>query len=148
MYPSVLSLRAMLCWVVRRLKQKRREEQLRCSWRSWARRGISCEERYRSSTTRWISWLRPSRNLKPLRDFWSREQSRWRWGDGALDLISFLHCEILICTRSFSLLCFPQREKLQVEEMLKDVRKNEEEMCQSNQSLLTRLEDVQVSSEV
>lgn len=38
----------------------------------------------------------------------------------------------------------PQREKQQVEEMLKDVRRNEEEMCQSNQSLLTRLEDVQV----
>lgn len=38
----------------------------------------------------------------------------------------------------------PQREKQQVEETLKDVRRNEEEMCQSNQSLLTRLEDVQV----
>lgn len=37
-----------------------------------------------------------------------------------------------------------QREKQQVEEALKDVRRNEEEMCQSNQSLLTRLEDVQV----
>lgn len=37
-----------------------------------------------------------------------------------------------------------QREKQQVEEMLNDVRRNEEEMCQSNQSLLTRLEDVQV----
>lgn len=40
----------------------------------------------------------------------------------------------------------PQREKQQVEEMLKDVRRNEEEMCQSNQSLLTRLEDVQVKT--
>lgn len=39
---------------------------------------------------------------------------------------------------------FLQREKQQVEEALKDVRRNEEEMCQSNQSLLTRLEDVQV----
>ncbi len=38
----------------------------------------------------------------------------------------------------------PQRERQQVEEALKDVRRNEEEMCQSNQSLLTRLEDVQV----
>lgn len=38
----------------------------------------------------------------------------------------------------------PQREKQQVEETLKDVRRNEEEMCQSNQSLLARLEDVQV----
>lgn len=38
----------------------------------------------------------------------------------------------------------PQREKQQVEEVLNDVRRNEEEMCQSNQSLLTRLEDVQV----
>lgn len=37
-----------------------------------------------------------------------------------------------------------QREKQQVEEALRDVRRNEEEMCQSNQSLLTRLEDVQV----
>ncbi|XP_039665329.1 cingulin-like protein 1 isoform X2 [Perca fluviatilis] len=36
-----------------------------------------------------------------------------------------------------------EREKQQVEEVLKDVRRNEEEMCQSNQSLLTRLEDVQ-----
>ncbi|XP_034735930.1 cingulin-like protein 1 [Etheostoma cragini] len=36
-----------------------------------------------------------------------------------------------------------EREKQQVEEALKDVRRNEEEMCQSNQSLLTRLEDVQ-----
>ncbi|XP_029992515.1 cingulin-like protein 1 isoform X2 [Sphaeramia orbicularis] len=36
-----------------------------------------------------------------------------------------------------------EREKLQAEEMLKDVRRNEEEMCQSNQSLLTRLEDTQ-----
>ncbi|XP_042268396.1 cingulin-like protein 1 isoform X1 [Thunnus maccoyii] len=36
-----------------------------------------------------------------------------------------------------------EREKQQVEEMLKDVRRNEEEMCQSNQSLLSRLEDVQ-----
>ncbi|KAK2842406.1 hypothetical protein Q5P01_012606 [Channa striata] len=36
-----------------------------------------------------------------------------------------------------------EREKQQVEEMLKDVRKNEEEMCQSNQSLLSRLEEVQ-----
>ncbi|XP_069564278.1 cingulin-like protein 1 isoform X1 [Brachyistius frenatus] len=36
-----------------------------------------------------------------------------------------------------------EREKLQVEEMLKDVRRNEEEMCHSNQSLLSRLEDVQ-----
>ncbi|XP_053175803.1 cingulin-like protein 1 [Scomber japonicus] len=36
-----------------------------------------------------------------------------------------------------------EREKQQLEEMLKDVRRNEEEMCQSNQSLLTRLEDVQ-----
>ncbi|XP_034032096.1 cingulin-like protein 1 isoform X1 [Thalassophryne amazonica] len=36
-----------------------------------------------------------------------------------------------------------EREKQQVEEVLKDVRKNEEEMCQSNQLLLTRLEDVQ-----
>lgn len=42
------------------------------------------------------------------------------------------------------LLLVPQREKQQVEEALKDVRRNEEEMCQSNQSLLTRLEDVQV----
>lgn len=38
-----------------------------------------------------------------------------------------------------------QREKQQVEEMLDDVRRNEEEMCQSNKLLLTRLEDVQVS---
>lgn len=38
-----------------------------------------------------------------------------------------------------------QREKQQIEEMLDDVRRNEEEMCQSNKSLLTRLEDVQVS---
>ncbi|XP_019124781.2 cingulin-like protein 1 isoform X2 [Larimichthys crocea] len=36
-----------------------------------------------------------------------------------------------------------EREKQQVEEALRDVRRNEEEMCQSNQSLLTRLEDVQ-----
>ncbi|XP_035521037.1 cingulin-like protein 1 isoform X2 [Morone saxatilis] len=36
-----------------------------------------------------------------------------------------------------------EREKQQVEEALKDVRRNEEEMCQSNQLLLTRLEDVQ-----
>ncbi|XP_070763245.1 cingulin-like protein 1 isoform X4 [Enoplosus armatus] len=36
-----------------------------------------------------------------------------------------------------------EREKQQVEEALKDVRRKEEEMCQSNQSLLTRLEDVQ-----
>ncbi|XP_067358497.1 cingulin-like protein 1 isoform X2 [Channa argus] len=36
-----------------------------------------------------------------------------------------------------------EREKQQVEEMLKEVRKNEEEMCQSNQSLLSRLEEVQ-----
>ncbi|XP_033491893.2 cingulin-like protein 1 isoform X1 [Epinephelus lanceolatus] len=36
-----------------------------------------------------------------------------------------------------------EREKHQVEEALRDVRRNEEEMCQSNQSLLTRLEDVQ-----
>lgn len=39
---------------------------------------------------------------------------------------------------------FLQREKHQVEEMLKDVRKNEEEMCQSNQALLSRLEEMQV----
>lgn len=38
----------------------------------------------------------------------------------------------------------PQMEKQQVEEALKDVRRNEEEISQSNQSLLTRLEDVQV----
>lgn len=38
----------------------------------------------------------------------------------------------------------PQREKQQMEEMLMDVRRNEEEMCQSNKSLLSRLEDVQV----
>ncbi|XP_044050041.1 cingulin-like protein 1 isoform X1 [Siniperca chuatsi] len=36
-----------------------------------------------------------------------------------------------------------EREKQQVEEALKDVRRKEEEMCQSNQLLLTRLEDVQ-----
>ncbi|KAL6106587.1 uncharacterized protein ACO6RY_10424 [Pungitius sinensis] len=36
-----------------------------------------------------------------------------------------------------------EREKQQVEEALTDVRRNEEEMCQSNQLLLTRLEDVQ-----
>ncbi|XP_027897178.1 cingulin-like protein 1 isoform X2 [Xiphophorus couchianus] len=36
-----------------------------------------------------------------------------------------------------------EREKNQVEEMLEDVRKSEEELCQSNQSLLSRLEDVQ-----
>ncbi|XP_020790638.1 cingulin-like protein 1 [Boleophthalmus pectinirostris] len=36
-----------------------------------------------------------------------------------------------------------EREKLQLEETLKDVRRNEEEMCQSNQSLLGRLEEVQ-----
>ncbi|XP_015819715.2 cingulin-like protein 1 isoform X1 [Nothobranchius furzeri] len=36
-----------------------------------------------------------------------------------------------------------EREKLQVEESLKGVRRNEEEMSQSNQSLLSRLEDVQ-----
>lgn len=36
-----------------------------------------------------------------------------------------------------------EREKLQLEETLRDVRRNEEEMCQSNQSLLGRLEDVQ-----
>ncbi|XP_029289836.1 cingulin-like protein 1 isoform X2 [Cottoperca gobio] len=36
-----------------------------------------------------------------------------------------------------------EREKQQVEEALNDVRRNEEEMCLSNQSLLTRLEDVQ-----
>lgn len=39
---------------------------------------------------------------------------------------------------------FQQREKQNVEDALKDVRRNEEEMCQSNQSLLSRLEDVQV----
>lgn len=39
---------------------------------------------------------------------------------------------------------FPQREKQNVEDALRDVRRNEEEMCQSNQSLLSRLEDVQV----
>ncbi|KAK5867232.1 hypothetical protein PBY51_011743 [Eleginops maclovinus] len=36
-----------------------------------------------------------------------------------------------------------EREKQQVEEVLRDVRRNEEDMCQSSQSLLTRLEDVQ-----
>ncbi|KAM4553605.1 cingulin-like isoform 1-T1 [Fundulus diaphanus] len=36
-----------------------------------------------------------------------------------------------------------EREKNQVEEMLEDVRRSEEELCQSNQSLLSRLEDVQ-----
>ncbi|KAM9807750.1 cingulin-like protein 1 [Neosynchiropus ocellatus] len=36
-----------------------------------------------------------------------------------------------------------EREKQHVEEVLQEVRKNEEEMCQSNQSLLTRLEEVQ-----
>uniref|UniRef100_A0A8C7YW09 Myosin tail domain-containing protein n=1 Tax=Oryzias sinensis TaxID=183150 RepID=A0A8C7YW09_9TELE len=36
-----------------------------------------------------------------------------------------------------------EREKQQMEEMLMDVRRNEEEMCQSNKSLLSRLEDVQ-----
>ncbi|KAM6925771.1 cingulin-like protein 1 isoform 1-T4 [Lycodopsis pacificus] len=36
-----------------------------------------------------------------------------------------------------------EREKQQVEEALTDVRRNEEEMCQSNHLLLTRLEDVQ-----
>ncbi|CAL9696811.1 unnamed protein product [Knipowitschia caucasica] len=36
-----------------------------------------------------------------------------------------------------------EREKLQLEETLRDVRRNEEEMCQSNQSLLGRLEEVQ-----
>nr|XP_040019022.1 cingulin-like protein 1 isoform X2 [Gasterosteus aculeatus aculeatus] len=36
-----------------------------------------------------------------------------------------------------------EREKQQVEGALTDVRRNEEEMCQSNQLLLTRLEDVQ-----
>lgn len=39
----------------------------------------------------------------------------------------------------------PQREKLQVEESLKDVRRNEEDISQSNQSLLSRLEDTQVT---
>ncbi|XP_075883459.1 cingulin-like protein 1 [Nelusetta ayraudi] len=36
-----------------------------------------------------------------------------------------------------------EREKQNVEDALNDVRRNEEEMCQSNQSLLSRLEDVQ-----
>uniref|UniRef100_A0A667XAY4 Myosin tail domain-containing protein n=1 Tax=Myripristis murdjan TaxID=586833 RepID=A0A667XAY4_9TELE len=36
-----------------------------------------------------------------------------------------------------------EREKQQVEDELIDVRKKEEEMCESNQSLLSRLEDVQ-----
>ncbi|XP_068170355.1 cingulin-like protein 1 [Antennarius striatus] len=36
-----------------------------------------------------------------------------------------------------------EREKQQIEEALTDVRRKEEEMCQSNQSLLSRLEDVQ-----
>ncbi|XP_024912124.1 cingulin-like protein 1 [Cynoglossus semilaevis] len=36
-----------------------------------------------------------------------------------------------------------EREKQQVEETLGDVRRNEEEMCQSNQTLLIRLEDTQ-----
>ncbi|XP_054475911.1 cingulin-like protein 1 [Anoplopoma fimbria] len=36
-----------------------------------------------------------------------------------------------------------EREKQQVEEALTAVRRNEEEICQSNQLLLTRLEDVQ-----
>lgn len=38
----------------------------------------------------------------------------------------------------------PQRERQHVEEALKDVRRSEEEMSQSNQTLLSRLEDVQV----
>lgn len=38
----------------------------------------------------------------------------------------------------------PQREKQQVEEALRDARRNEEEMSQSNQTLLSRLEEVQV----
>lgn len=45
---------------------------------------------------------------------------------------------------SFPVPFLPQREKNQVEEMLEDVRRSEEELCQSNQSLLSRLEDVQV----
>ncbi|KAI3371219.1 hypothetical protein L3Q82_023843 [Scortum barcoo] len=36
-----------------------------------------------------------------------------------------------------------EREKQQIEEALNDVRRKEEEMCLSNQSLLTRLEDTQ-----
>ncbi|XP_061630721.1 cingulin-like protein 1 isoform X2 [Phyllopteryx taeniolatus] len=36
-----------------------------------------------------------------------------------------------------------EREKQQLEETLQDVRRNEEEMCQSNRSLLARLEEVQ-----
>ncbi|XP_077424670.1 cingulin-like protein 1 isoform X2 [Vanacampus margaritifer] len=36
-----------------------------------------------------------------------------------------------------------EREKQHLEETLQDVRRNEEEMCQSNRSLLTRLEEVQ-----
>ncbi|MEQ2185301.1 hypothetical protein GOODEAATRI_016727 [Goodea atripinnis] len=39
-----------------------------------------------------------------------------------------------------------EREKNQVEEMLEDVRRSEEELCQSNQSLLSRLEDVQMNT--
>lgn len=90
-YYSTVPLRAMLCWAKRRSRQKRREVQLRCSWRSWVKREISWEERCRSWATRWISWARLSRSVEPRRDCWSREQNSWRlWNMSKIsDLLVF-----------------------------------------------------------
>ena len=143
MHYFVLSSRTMLCWAKRGSTQRRRRAQLRCSWGSWARREISWERRCRSRAARWISWVRPSRSVRPQRDCWSRERSSWRWETGANSWFTWSAFSMFLDSLCiFSL--FLQREKQQVEEALKDVRRNEEEMCQSNQSLLTRLEDVQV----
>lgn len=54
----------------------------------------------------------------------------------------FFECGLSVCTHVSLVL---KREKQQLEEALRDVRRNEEEMCQSNQSLLSRLEEVQVN---
>lgn len=52
---------------------------------------------------------------------------------------------MMSCGLWFSCCLFAlKREKQQLEEALQDVRRNEEEMCQSNRSLLARLEEVQV----
>ena len=42
--------------------------------------------------------------------------------------------------------CCAQKEKQHVERTLMEVRQKEDQMSQSNQSLITRLEDVQVQA--